>query len=142
MLTLQCSEVRIVVYFDQQMHACPCVCMVETNKKCSKIIKNILFSSFVQKAHVSLTYKNEQNRAFYCFWPCEHIRKHAFAGRNVSNLKTHNSLKTILNCYCFIFCACICCTVCTRHEKTCEGETKNIFFLLKYTTPDCTLVCI
>ena len=29
---------RGVVYFDQQMHACPCFCMVKNNKKCSKII--------------------------------------------------------------------------------------------------------
>ena len=43
-----------VVYFEQRMHACPCVCMVENNKNCSKIIKNILFSSCVRKAHVRL----------------------------------------------------------------------------------------
>ena len=42
-----------VVYFNQQMHACACVYMVE--KKHSKIIKVILFSSCVQEAHVRLT---------------------------------------------------------------------------------------
>ena len=48
-----------VVYFDQQMHACTCVGMVENNEKCFKIIKNILFSSCLQEAHVRLTYENE-----------------------------------------------------------------------------------
>ena len=37
------------------MHACACVGMVENNKKCSKIIKNILFSSCPHEAHVRFT---------------------------------------------------------------------------------------
>ena len=27
-----------VAYYDQQMHACACVCMVENDKKCYKIL--------------------------------------------------------------------------------------------------------
>ena len=49
----------IVVYFDQQTHACTCICMVENDKKRLKMIKNILFSSCVREAHVRLMYKYE-----------------------------------------------------------------------------------
>ena len=44
-----------VVYSNQQMHACACIRMIENNKKRSKIIKNILFSSCIQEAHSRLT---------------------------------------------------------------------------------------
>ena len=53
----ECSVI-FVVYFDQQMHMQACVCMVETNKKCLKMITNILFSSCVIEAHVRLTYEH------------------------------------------------------------------------------------
>ena len=49
------SSDLFVVYFYQQMHACACVRMVENDKKRSKIIQNILFSSCVGEAHVRLT---------------------------------------------------------------------------------------
>ena len=40
--------------FDQPTHVCACVRMVENDKKRSKTIKNILFSSCVREAHVRL----------------------------------------------------------------------------------------
>ena len=33
----------IVVYFDQRTHACVCVCMVENDKKHSKMSKKVIF---------------------------------------------------------------------------------------------------
>ena len=56
-----------VVYFDQQMHACACVGMVENYEKHSKIIEKNL-------------------NVFYRFRPCERMRKHDFAGRNTQHL--------------------------------------------------------
>ena len=41
-----------VVCFDQRMHACSCICMVENNEKHSKIMKKIPFSSCTWEAHV------------------------------------------------------------------------------------------
>ena len=35
-----------VVHFDQRMHACTCICMVEDNEKHLKTIKKVLFSSY------------------------------------------------------------------------------------------------
>ena len=49
------------------MHACACVCMVENDEKCSKIIENILFSSCAREAHVKLTYQCEQKLTFLAF---------------------------------------------------------------------------
>ena len=43
------------VFQPANMHACACVHMVENNKKRLKIIKKVLFSSYAQEAHVSLT---------------------------------------------------------------------------------------
>ena len=36
-------KAMLVVFFDQQMHACTKVHMVKNDEKCLKIIKNILF---------------------------------------------------------------------------------------------------
>ena len=52
---LHLTHIKCVVYFDQQMHACACICMVENDKKRYKIIKKNLFSSCVRKAHERLT---------------------------------------------------------------------------------------
>ena len=43
-----------VVYFDQQKHACACVCMVEHDKKHSKMMKKVPFSSCTWEAHERL----------------------------------------------------------------------------------------
>ena len=68
-----------VVYFDQRMHACPCICIVENDKNALKLKKNIFFSSCVRETHV---------RLFYRFQPCERLHKHAFTGRN-TQLQNH-----------------------------------------------------
>ena len=47
-----------LVYFNQQTHACACVCMVENNEKCLRIIKK---------------------------YPCKPMHKHAFAGWNTQH---------------------------------------------------------
>ena len=50
---LRISRQLCVVYFDQRMHDCACVRMVENNRKRSKIIKTYFFSC-VREAHVRL----------------------------------------------------------------------------------------
>ena len=49
-----------VVYFDQRMHACACVCMVENDQKHKKMMKKVHFSSCIREAHVRLTKKKEK----------------------------------------------------------------------------------
>ena len=41
-----------VVYFDQRMHACTGVHMVENYEKRLKTIKKVLFSSYAGEAHI------------------------------------------------------------------------------------------
>ena len=52
------SNNSVVVYFDKRTHACTYVCMVENNKKHSKIMKKVPFSSCIQEAHVRLMKNN------------------------------------------------------------------------------------
>ena len=44
-----------VVYFDQQMHACACIGMVENNENHSKMMKKVPFPSCAREAHKRLT---------------------------------------------------------------------------------------
>ena len=53
-----------VVYFDQQMHACACVRMVENDQNHCKMSKKVLFSSCVREAYERLTKKNEEKRPY------------------------------------------------------------------------------
>ena len=50
----------IVVYFNQQTHACTCVRMVENDQKHSKMSKKVPFSSCAREAHIRLTKKNKK----------------------------------------------------------------------------------
>ena len=43
------------MYFDQQTHACACICMVKNDKKHLKIMKKVPFSSCAWEAHKRLT---------------------------------------------------------------------------------------
>ena len=54
------ADSTYVVYFDQRMHACSCVSMVENDKKHLKIMKKVHFPSCTQKAHVRLIRENEE----------------------------------------------------------------------------------
>ena len=58
----------IVVYFDQRMHACACVCMVENDQKHSKMSKKVPFSSCTQEAHERLSMKNEEKSLLVSDW--------------------------------------------------------------------------
>ena len=49
------------------MHAYACIRMVKNDRKCFKMIKNILFSSCLREARVRLTYKYEQKLSFLAF---------------------------------------------------------------------------
>ena len=42
------------VYFDQQRHACACICVVKNKENHWKIMKKVLFSSWAQEAHIKL----------------------------------------------------------------------------------------
>ena len=82
------------------MHACACVCMVENDKKRSKIIQNILFSSCARDAHVKGHVEILILEHVLHFRPCERIRKHEFASQNTqqwSNYKTIKGLGYTIN---------------------------------------------
>ena len=49
-----------VVYFDQQMHACACVRIVENDQKHWKMKKKVPFPSCVLEAHVRLMKKTKK----------------------------------------------------------------------------------
>ena len=94
-----------VVYFDQQTHAWACVRMVENNKKHSKMMKKVPFSScvwvstsfweslpmtdqqtfffvFLREPYVSFScawYKGAFFIIFLCFWSFSTMRRHAQA---------------------------------------------------------------
>ena len=57
---LRTKLATVVVYFNQRMHACACVRMVENDRKLSKIMKKVPFLSCVREAHVRLMKKNEE----------------------------------------------------------------------------------
>ena len=50
----------LVVYFDQGMHVCACVHMVENDEKHWKMMKEVPFPSWAQEANVRLMKKNEE----------------------------------------------------------------------------------
>ena len=66
--TLQLTGKTIVVYFDQQMHACACISMVENNEKHSKMMKKLPFPSCAREAHVRRMKNKNPNEqpAFRC----------------------------------------------------------------------------
>ena len=59
------KEGVIVVYFDQQTHACACVRMVENDQKHKKIMKKVPFCSCTPEAHERLTKKNKEKIIMY-----------------------------------------------------------------------------
>ena len=58
------------MFFDQQMHACACICMFKNDQKHLKIIKKLPFSSCIPEAHVRLTKKNEEKSLSVNFFLC------------------------------------------------------------------------
>ena len=51
---------QTVVYFDQQTHACACICMVENDEKHWKMMKKVPFLSCAREAHVRSMKKSEE----------------------------------------------------------------------------------
>ena len=89
----------VVVYFDQQMHACACVPMVENDKKHLKMMKKVFF--FMRLTWASRAHGEKGNffiifKCFYHFRPCKHMHKHAFAGWNTQQGGLEGGGKTII----------------------------------------------
>ena len=61
------TYIKIVVYFNQQTHACACVHMVENNEKRYKIVKKVLFSWYPQETQVRLMQQHKEKLSFLAF---------------------------------------------------------------------------
>ena len=110
-----------VVYFDQRTHAFTWSKTMKTPWKWSKKY----FFHGTQERHIRLTQEHEEkcsflvfrgdsqmlvdtqifwkfSSIFHCFRPCEHMRKHAFAGRNTQHVTVNELMELMPTVWSFL----------------------------------------